>query len=162
MRKKVFLTGMFSLLLAFVMLVSACKSDDDDSSSSNNNSGTGIGSITISGIKAGLNGATILHNSVTGTHQTLQAYTLAGGEMSGATFDNSGSTTISGGSVTIPVRGVNNNASYEFTNGGYTVNLRVSGATSAADDGPYTLTVNFSGSNGTGTANNSNGLGMNP
>ncbi|MDR1030596.1 MAG: hypothetical protein LBL76_06955 [Treponema sp.] len=39
MRKKVFLTGMFSLLLAFVMLVSACKSDDDDSSSSNNGGG---------------------------------------------------------------------------------------------------------------------------
>lgn len=155
MRKKVFLTGMFSLLLAFVMLVSACKSDDDDSS----NSGTGMGTITITGMKAGLENAKIVHNTVIGSHQTLTSYTIAGGQMSNGAFDNSGSTTISNGSVTIPVRGVNNNASYEFTNGVYSVQLTVSDANATADNRQYNLSVTFSGSSGTATANTGNGLG---
>ena len=162
MRKKVFLTGIISLALIFALVFSACKSDDDNNSGNQSGGGTGVGSITITGIKAGLNSARIVHSTVSGTHNDFQAsYSLAGGVVSNGVFDSSGSSTIGNGTVNIPVRGTfSNTATYEFKDGIYTVTLTVSSATDQTLDGQYTISVTFNGSNGTATANSSNRLGV--
>lgn len=155
MRKKVFLAGIISLGLIFALVFSACKSDDDSSggNSDTNNAGSsnGIGSITITGLKAGLNGARIAHNTVTGSHQTL-GYTLVGGVWSGVVLDTSGFSTIQNGSVTISVQG-SAGTTYGFTNGRYNVNFTISNATDTADDGNIqNFAITFNGSSGTGQA----------
>jgi hypothetical protein len=105
-----------------------------------------MGSITITGIKAGLNGVTIVHNTVSGTHKVLNDYKFQGGELSGTVFDGSGTATITSGSVTIPVRGIKGGSSYEFTDGDYSLSLTVNATVY------NNLTVRFSGSKGTAVA----------
>jgi hypothetical protein len=158
-KQKVVFTVILSILLVLGLGFTGCQTDDD---SGGDDAVPGIGSITITGIKAGLEGAKIVYSTVAGTHQTLQDFTVVGGVLSGTTFDRTGSATISGGRVTIPVRGVKGGASYEFTNGVYNVQLTVSGADVAADNRVYNnLSVTFSGSAGTLTATATNGLGIN-
>jgi hypothetical protein len=165
MKKKLFFAGMLALALVFGLILAGCPTDSDDDDGGNNSGGggggNGTGTITITGLKAGLNGATIAHNLVSGTHSEFNAFTLRAGTLSGATFDDSGSSTITSGSVTIPVRGTNStSASYEFKNGVYTVSLTID-ATDNAFDGQYTVAVTFNGANGTGTGSLANGLGLN-
>ncbi|MDR2398724.1 MAG: hypothetical protein LBD74_08210 [Spirochaetaceae bacterium] len=99
-----------------VLIVAACDSGDDDSSSGGG-SDPGIGSVTISNLKLGFDNGVIVHSTVRGTSEALSDFTLEGGVLSGGKFDNSGKATISGGSVTIPVRGKKAGSSYEFTDG---------------------------------------------
>jgi hypothetical protein len=157
-KRKVVFTVILSILLVLGLGLTGCQTDDD---SGGDDAVPGVGSITITGIKAGLDDAKIVYNTVGGTHQTLNDFTIMGGVLSGTTFDRTGNATIGSGRVTIPVRGVKGGASYEFTNGVYNVQLTVSGATTAGDNRQYNLTVNFSGSTGTATANATNGLGIN-
>lgn len=147
--------------LAIGLVLTGCPTEDDDSGGGGGNA-DGMGSITITGIKSGLNGAKIVHSTVSGAHQTLNAFTIAGGQMSGSSLDNTGSATISSGSVTIPVRGIEGGTSYRFTDGIYVVQLTISNADDPADDRQYNLTANFSGGKSTVAANTSNGLGINP
>jgi hypothetical protein len=160
MKKGKFLMGILGILLVFGLVLAGCGDGAGGGGGDSTTTATGVGSITITGIKAGLNDAKIVHNTVSGTHDTLGDFKFEGGELSGAVLDRSGSSTISGGKVTIPVRGIKGGSSYEFTDGKYTFKLTVSGATTVADNKEYNLEVNFSGSTGTATANATNGLGL--
>jgi hypothetical protein len=158
-KRKVVFTVTLGILLVLGLALAGCQTEDD--SGGGDAGGEGAGSITITGIKDGLNDATIAYNSVDGTHQTLNDYKVKGGVVSGTGFDTTGRVTIKGGQVTIPVRGIKGGSAYEFTNGVYNVQLTVSGSTDAADNKQYNITVNFSGSTGTCTATAANGLGAN-
>jgi hypothetical protein len=159
-KSALFLTGISGILLVFGLVLAGCPTDAGGGGGGGNDTPTGVGSITITGIKAGLNDAKIVHNTVSGTHDTLGDFKVEGGQLSGAVLDRSGSSTVSGGNVTIPVRGIKGGSSYEFTDGKYSLKLTVSGATTAADNKEYTLDVTFSGSTGTAVANATNGLGL--
>jgi hypothetical protein len=160
MKNKRFFGMIVCMALAIGLVLTGCPTEDSGSSGGGGGNANGMGSITITGMKAGLNTANIVHSTVSGTHKDFANFSIEGGTMSGATFDKTGSDTISGGSVTIPVRGKNaSQGSFEFKDGTYTVLLTVSGATAnPADNKQYTVDVTFSGAKGTGTATATNGL----
>jgi hypothetical protein len=156
-KRKFVFTVILGILLIVGLGLAGCQTEDD---SGGDSGAPGVGSITITGIKAGLNDTRIVYNTVNGEHQVLGDYTIMGGTLIGTTFDRTGNATINNGQVTIPIRGVKGGSSYEFTNGVYDVQVTVSGSTVAADNRVYNLTVTFNGATGTGTASLANGLGV--
>jgi hypothetical protein len=136
-------------LLSIALGVGFLTSCDNGSSGGDSGGGDGMGEITISSLPAGFKNGKIAHSSITGTHETLTDYKLIGGQWVSGNLDNTGSTTIEGTSVTVPVRGIKGGSSYEFTDGEYSVSLTVTGADNNSLNRRYTLNVTFSGSKGT-------------
>jgi hypothetical protein len=156
MKKGLFLTGIIGIALIFALAFMGCK-NDAGGSDDGGGGGDGVGSITITGIKAALSGAEIAHNTVSGEHELDDDFTFNGGKWTGEKLDNGGRSTIDDGTVTIPVRG-KGKESYGFKNGVYEVTLRVNGAKDAADNKEYVFNVTFQGSEGKPKGSNLGGL----
>ena len=120
-----------------------------DDSSPGGGADDGMGTITISNLPERFTNGKIAHTSVTGTHDSLSDYILVGGQMLNSTFDDTGSSQVTGTSITIPVRGIKGGTSYEFTNGTYRINFTVTYADKDDAIGVQGLPVMFNGTAGT-------------
>ncbi|MDR2398568.1 MAG: hypothetical protein LBD74_07410 [Spirochaetaceae bacterium] len=157
MKRKI-LPMSISLALVLMLGFSGCnyrlEDDDDDGDSNRNTSADGSGYIVINDMASGFRNGQIFYKTVSGGHKDDEEHIrFRGGERNGEdAFDRTGYVTITDtGVVNIPVEGYTGDG-YGFKNGTYFVSFTVINASSYYYNKTYTISVEFYGSSGQGSA----------